>query len=541
MPREYIFIHERFYDLNSLKESHPGGYLKIFECIGNEKDCTALFESSHCMKDINYIYELMKSYEIKPEFYQEFGITKEILEEKKQLPKFNFDNYHELSKEVKMEFKNNENYKVTKFWYFKIIILFIMYAFCYYKGMIKNKNSETFVYENYLLAFLAGILWINIGFCILHDASHYGLYKTKDLKNKDNFIINAVSFLFNFTLNLNFINKKSKIIIKTNKDVKNINVENEELIKKSNNNLNTITNNVNRKSSYGNTEEINYDLDDKNKNNKIIYFGILKYKKNNLNKNDILNSILQGWTLWNSYIWFKHHSYAHHSFTGIFGLDPDLIHLKPLARKTKSDKDIMSFLVKIQPKTICFILIIFPGLYFWQVIGYLVSAFDGSFCKVPIPKVFQKTPILEMLLYLLSLSIMIFNKNYLCVYFYFLGLNLMYAICIVPDHDLYESAIENEKATDDWCEMQIRKSGNFCEDNVFITELNGGINNQIQHHLFPTISHCHYKKISEKIIKYCERKNIPYVNKNSLMEVYESYMRTIESAAVSDEKEDKKE
>ena len=55
----YIFIHEKFYDLDKLKKSHPGGNLKLFEAIENEEDCTALFESSHAMLDVKKIYGLM--------------------------------------------------------------------------------------------------------------------------------------------------------------------------------------------------------------------------------------------------------------------------------------------------------------------------------------------------------------------------------------------------------------------------------------------------------------------------------------------------
>ena len=42
--------------------------------------------------------------------------------------------------------------------------------------------------------------------------------------------------------------------------------------------------------------------------------------------------------------------------------------------------------------------------------------------------------------------------------------------------------------------------------------LNGGLNYQIEHHLFPRVSHCHYPLISPIVRDYCKRKNIPYVH-----------------------------
>ena len=40
------------------------------------------------------------------------------------------------------------------------------------------------------------------------------------------------------------------------------------------------------------------------------------------NTNNILNKIWNSWGLWNHKIWFYHHVYYHHSFTGLEN-DPD--------------------------------------------------------------------------------------------------------------------------------------------------------------------------------------------------------------------------
>jgi hypothetical protein len=40
--------------------------------------------------------------------------------------------------------------------------------------------------------------------------------------------------------------------------------------------------------------------------------------------------------------------------------------------------------------------------------------------------------------------------------------------------------------------------------------LNGGLNYQIEHHLFPRISHVHYPKIAPYVKDFCDKKKIPY-------------------------------
>jgi len=48
-----------------------------------------------------------------------------------------------------------------------------------------------------------------------------------------------------------------------------------------------------------------------------------------------------------------------------------------------------------------------------------------------------------------------------------------------------------------WAIHQLKTTANFCRNNRLITWFVGGLNFQIEHHLFPHICHVHYKKISE--------------------------------------------
>ncbi len=46
----------------------------------------------------------------------------------------------------------------------------------------------------------------------------------------------------------------------------------------------------------------------------------------------------------------------------------------------------------------------------------------------------------------------------------------------------------------------------------FLCFLNGGLNYQIEHHLFPRIQHSHYPTIAPIVRAYCKAHNIPYVH-----------------------------
>jgi fatty acid desaturase len=66
---------------------------------------------------------------------------------------------------------------------------------------------------------------------------------------------------------------------------------------------------------------------------------------------------------------------------------------------------------------------------------------------------------------------------------------------------------------------QVRASSNVGGD--FLCALHGGVNYQIEHHLFPRMSHAHYPKIREAVKAFCEKKGIRYVHfPNMLANLY---------------------
>lgn len=61
-----------------------------------------------------------------------------------------------------------------------------------------------------------------------------------------------------------------------------------------------------------------------------------------------------------------------------------------------------------------------------------------------------------------------------------------------------------------WAIHQLRTTANWAMTNPFLNWCTGGLNHQIEHHLFPGISHVHYPKISTIIRQTAEEFNIPY-------------------------------
>jgi len=62
-----------------------------------------------------------------------------------------------------------------------------------------------------------------------------------------------------------------------------------------------------------------------------------------------------------------------------------------------------------------------------------------------------------------------------------------------------------------WAVHQVRTTANFAPHNPWVTWYFGGLNLQIEHHLFARICHIHYPAISPMVAETCDAFALPYV------------------------------
>ena len=122
---------------------------------------------------------------------------------------------------------------------------------------------------------------------------------------------------------------------------------------------------------------------------------------------------------------------------------------------------------------------------------------------------------------------MTYNKSLVLIAIFFFGLNITYIIAILPDHDQLETRLNDCDKTADWGELQVRHSGNFAPQNWIYTYLSGGINYQIEPHLFPSVCSCHLPEISIIVQRVCRKHNIKYVSNPSLIGSYKSTIKNL--------------
>ncbi len=80
---------------------------------------------------------------------------------------------------------------------------------------------------------------------------------------------------------------------------------------------------------------------------------------------------------------------------------------------------------------------------------------------------------------------------------------------VMPSSE-YPLPDENGKMDNNWAIHQLLTTSNFSPKNRVFSWLIGGLNYQVEHHLFPYISYVHYKNISSLVKETTRKYNLPY-------------------------------
>lgn len=76
---------------------------------------------------------------------------------------------------------------------------------------------------------------------------------------------------------------------------------------------------------------------------------------------------------------------------------------------------------------------------------------------------------------------------------------------------------KNGLIANNWTIHQLVTTSNFSPKNSFLFWAIGGLNYQVEHHLFPNICHIHYKKISEIVRNTANEYGVPYLTKKTFI------------------------
>ncbi|WP_317898505.1 fatty acid desaturase family protein [Aurantibacillus circumpalustris] len=242
-------------------------------------------------------------------------------------------------------------------------------------------------------------------------------------------------------------------------------------------------------------------------------------------KNDRFNKFLGFFSIsllsGNSLNWRIQHNIIHHTYTNVHDHDEDIAPVGMLRFDPHSEKKKIH---KFQFLYAWF----FYGLMtlMWSTVkdfrqlkrynkgGYLKTAnttFAKELAVIIVSKVLYFAYMLIPYFVIQELSFLNWLTGYLVMH-YVAGLTLamVFQVAHVTEENEFPLPNEEGELENNFIEHQLRTTMNFSMDSKIVSYFVGGLNFQVEHHLFPGISHVHYPKIAKIVATTAQEFNIPY-------------------------------
>ena len=223
----------------------------------------------------------------------------------------------------------------------------------------------------------------------------------------------------------------------------------------------------------------------------------------------------------NVYNWKVQHNLLHHTYTNVHGHDEDL-DAGRILRFTKHAE--WKWYHRFQH----YYSILLYGLLtinwaittdFIQMKRYMKQKL--AYGKLPNPFVNWSTLVISKIVYLslwivLPLTVLelawwkILIGFFIMHYTAGLILSVIFQLAHVMDAAEMPLPEKDGNLKNTWAIHQLKTTVNFSPKSKIINWFTGGLNHQVEHHIFPNISHIHYGKIAEIVKKTAKEFNLPY-------------------------------
>ena len=257
---------------------------------------------------------------------------------------------------------------------------------------------------------------------------------------------------------------------------------------------------------------------------------------NSFSDNKNLNTVLS-YTLnllgGNIYFWKLKHNIAHHTYTNIDGEDHDIEvkfmrihHDQQLKKHHRYQSFYFLFLYGIS--YLAWIFYQDYEKYFRQKMGVSSDRFHFPLKERVI---FWTSKLLHIALFVV---LPIIYVGWLPTLIGWLIAGTVCGISLATVFQLAHVVSETEFKTidasmveEEWMIHQIQSTANFATKSNVLTWLLGGLNFQVEHHLFPRICHIHYPALNKIVQQTCAEYNIKYNEFASFQDAFSSHVRVI--------------
>lgn len=241
-----------------------------------------------------------------------------------------------------------------------------------------------------------------------------------------------------------------------------------------------------------------------------------------------------------SIMWKNKHNIIHHTYTNIDGVDDD-IEIKPLLRMCPTQKK--RAIHRFQHIYVWFLYSLL--LLFWLFFTDYQKYFRKKVGSIPIKKMSIGNHIafwvakLGYAFMMIALPIYLLGFTSWLIGFLVLTLSsgIILSVVFQLAHTVEETAFpvpdDKQQIENEWAIHQLQTTANFATRNKVISWFVGGLNFQIEHHLFPKISHVHYPAISKIIRETCREFNVNYIEHPKMRQAIASHASYLKRMGVA--------
>lgn len=236
--------------------------------------------------------------------------------------------------------------------------------------------------------------------------------------------------------------------------------------------------------------------------------------------------------------WKLQHNILHHTYTNVAGVDDDI-----------DDKLILRFSPHTQVKWYHKFQVIYAFLFYgiltlyWALLKDFVQfnkyTKDGVnkntkeqnrlvLFKMVLSKVVYFSIYMVIPLAVLKMPVAEYILGYLLMQFIAgIVLTVIFQLAHTVEETSHPLPDENFTIENNWAIHQMNTTVNFSRKSKLISWYVGGLNFQVEHHLFPTICHVHYPEIAHIVKETAEEYGVPYLENETFIQALSSHVSTL--------------
>lgn len=232
-----------------------------------------------------------------------------------------------------------------------------------------------------------------------------------------------------------------------------------------------------------------------------------------------------------AHFWKTKHNVLHHTYTNVTGLDED-IEKHPLFRFCDKQEWKPMHRYQYLYWVILYPLSTISWLYIADYKKYFTGKIIGDY-KIP------RMNLAEHIVFWISKLTNIFLFIVLPIYtigwlpallcfltmhvFLSLTMNIVFQLAHLVEGTSF-ATIQDGDIEKEWAIHQVETTADFATDSTLVTWLVGGLNFQVEHHLYPKISHVHYPVINKFVRETCKQFNVKFIENKTLWSAFCSHV-----------------